>query len=381
MLHFKRLFVFILSGLCVLVLFMFVFQFKISASADMGYNPNYIYSVDTNCDNPSSISALIDKIELNAIDNNGDEIDVSRISVNDAKDYYDNVLNQPNGASRRLGTYNIRFRCYDNYGNYGDFLLKVNVIDTTAPTVDTERSKLVYVFNRKEINNYTYNMIYNGIVASDNHDYLLIKEFVDDDIDLSKEFGVNTYGIIIKDNSGNQTIVNVEIEIIDNVGPKVEAARTYLRLEASNNIISDSELIEDYFKIEALDEEENQMILVEAIENEYISADDLESYKNGMFARIAGTVIQDNYSKQVVLDARAIELLPPPELRDDPEENKRVELHLHTKMSTMDGVSNIEQYCELAEHMGHKAIAITDHFVGNFRFFYDFCRDFAFWID
>ena len=102
-------------------------------------------------------------------------------------------------------------------------------------------------------------------------------------------------------------------------------------------------------------------INVKAIENEYISAEDLESYKNGMFARIAGTITQDRYSKQMVLDARAIELLPPPELRNDPEETKRVELHLHTKMSTMDGVSNIEQYCELAEHMGHKAIAITDH--------------------
>ena len=102
-------------------------------------------------------------------------------------------------------------------------------------------------------------------------------------------------------------------------------------------------------------------INVKAIENEYISAEDLESYKNGMFARIAGTVTLDKFSKKPVLDARAIELLPPPELRDDPEKEKRVELHLHTKMSTMDGVSDIGKYCELAAHMGHKAIAITDH--------------------
>ncbi|MEY3431871.1 MAG: hypothetical protein RIS53_769, partial [Bacillota bacterium] len=36
-------------------------------------------------------------------------------------------------------------------------------------------------------------------------------------------------------------------------------------------------------------------------------------------------------------------------------------LHLHTKMSTMDGVGDIDAYCALAKHMGHEAIAITDH--------------------
>lgn len=102
-------------------------------------------------------------------------------------------------------------------------------------------------------------------------------------------------------------------------------------------------------------------INVKAMENEYISAEDLESYRNGMFARIAGYVSIDKYSKQPTIEAQAIELLPPPELRKDEEENKRVELHLHSKMSVMDGVTAIEKYVELAKHMGHKAIAITDH--------------------
>ena len=102
-------------------------------------------------------------------------------------------------------------------------------------------------------------------------------------------------------------------------------------------------------------------INVKAMEGDYISADDLESYKNGMFARIAGYMTMDKFTKQPVLEARAIELLPPPELRTDNEEQKRVELHLHTKMSIMDGVTNFKTYCELAKNMGHKAIAITDH--------------------
>jgi len=102
-------------------------------------------------------------------------------------------------------------------------------------------------------------------------------------------------------------------------------------------------------------------INVKAMESEYITAEDIESYKNGMFARIAGFVGKDRYTGQIVLDAKAIELLPPPELRKDNEEKKRVELHLHTKMSIMDGVTDIEKYVQLAKSMGHTAIAITDH--------------------
>ena len=102
-------------------------------------------------------------------------------------------------------------------------------------------------------------------------------------------------------------------------------------------------------------------ISLKIIENEYISASDIESLKNGMFARVAGYVTTDKFTKQLVLEARAIQLLPPPELRKDEEENKRVELHLHTKMSVNDGVGDIDKYCALAKAMGHKAIAITDH--------------------
>lgn len=45
------------------------------------------------------------------------------------------------------------------------------------------------------------------------------------------------------------------------------------------------------------------------------------------------------------------------EITEDP----RVELHLHTKFSAMDGTGDISDYCATAKEMGMKAIAITDH--------------------
>jgi DNA polymerase-3 subunit alpha (Gram-positive type) len=59
----------------------------------------------------------------------------------------------------------------------------------------------------------------------------------------------------------------------------------------------------------------------------------------------------DRYQK---IESRDVEIL-------DEEEVRRVELHTHTKMSTMDGVSEAKDYIKLASKWKWDAIAITDH--------------------
>lgn len=54
-------------------------------------------------------------------------------------------------------------------------------------------------------------------------------------------------------------------------------------------------------------------------------------------------------------------VLDPDPLPTDDEVEKRVELHLHTKFSEMDGVNSIYDYVNFAKSLGHKALAITDH--------------------
>ena len=102
-------------------------------------------------------------------------------------------------------------------------------------------------------------------------------------------------------------------------------------------------------------------IPLKILENEHDSADFIETLKNEMWVRVLGYVQRDPYKNTIVIDVRAITPIEGPELRKDEEPEKRVELHLHTKMSSMDGVTSVENYIKLAKNMGHKALAITDH--------------------
>lgn len=89
--------------------------------------------------------------------------------------------------------------------------------------------------------------------------------------------------------------------------------------------------------------------------------------KGGMWVRVKGNVEYDTYARDTVINAREVEVIPSPKIRQDNSEKKRVELHVHTKMSAMDGIGSISEYAARAAYWGHKAIAITDH--GNVQSF------------
>ncbi|MEW9093900.1 MAG: PolC-type DNA polymerase III [Clostridiaceae bacterium] len=86
----------------------------------------------------------------------------------------------------------------------------------------------------------------------------------------------------------------------------------------------------------------------------------LEEIKEGLYCKIRGEAIYDNYAREVVIMARDIIKLNKIMKMDNAEE-KRVELHLHTRMSAMDAMTSAENLIKRAAKWGHSAIAITDH--------------------
>ncbi|MBB6630199.1 PolC-type DNA polymerase III [Clostridium algidicarnis] len=86
----------------------------------------------------------------------------------------------------------------------------------------------------------------------------------------------------------------------------------------------------------------------------------LENIKTGLHCKIKGEVTNDPYAKEIVIMVRNIVKVPKIE-RMDTNDEKRVELHLHSTMSAMDAITPIGKLVERAAKWGHKAIAITDH--------------------
>ena len=95
--------------------------------------------------------------------------------------------------------------------------------------------------------------------------------------------------------------------------------------------------------------------------NAYDCDGGIKSALKGAYVKVKGEVQYDKYAKEIVIMSRNIVKADRPPARMDTSEEKRVELHLHTTMSTMDAVTGMKEYVKRAAKWGHKAIAVTDH--------------------
>ena len=82
--------------------------------------------------------------------------------------------------------------------------------------------------------------------------------------------------------------------------------------------------------------------------------------KDGKTVLVRGAINMDTYMHTYLINARAVTEIEKIEKQDNAPE-KRVELHLHTNMSAMDGMTSAKELVSRAIAWGHKAIAITDH--------------------
>lgn len=88
-----------------------------------------------------------------------------------------------------------------------------------------------------------------------------------------------------------------------------------------------------------------------------------EKLAPGTFIRLKGSTVIDRYDHELTIGS-VFGIMKIPDFttsRMDHAPMKRVELHCHTKMSDMDGVSDVKDILKRAMSWGHKALAITDH--------------------
>ena len=85
--------------------------------------------------------------------------------------------------------------------------------------------------------------------------------------------------------------------------------------------------------------------------------------KTGAFLKIKGVTVNDTFDRELTIGS-VVGVMKIPDFttaRMDNSPRKRVELHCHTKMSDMDGVSDVKDIIKRAKKWGHRALAITDH--------------------
>ena len=128
----------------------------------------------------------------------------------------------------------------------------------------------------------------------------------------------------------------------------------------------------DIFKIDSR-ELRNKKIIITILFTDYTSSVKIKIMKDAVSAHkllgklskgqtilCVGKQKHDEYEKDYVYEPYSICVVKKEE-REDTADKKRVELHLHTALSEMDGMSPPKDVIARAAKWGHKAIAITDH--------------------
>jgi len=88
--------------------------------------------------------------------------------------------------------------------------------------------------------------------------------------------------------------------------------------------------------------------------------DKVARIKVGMNVKVRGECLYDSYAREISVNVRDM-VEAEKEEREDTAPEKRVELHMHTNMSTMDALTPAEDLIARAAKWGHPAVAVTDH--------------------
>ncbi len=88
--------------------------------------------------------------------------------------------------------------------------------------------------------------------------------------------------------------------------------------------------------------------------------DKVDRLRVGMTVKLRGECLYDTFARELSISVRDL-VETEKEEREDTAEEKRVELHMHTNMSTMDALTDVKDLIDRAVRWGHPAVAVTDH--------------------
>ncbi len=170
-----------------------------------------------------------------------------------------------------------------------------------------------------------------------------------DDLSLKKlkEIPYDNYEVTKKQNQGESLVYKFHVTVVETEIRKLKDGK-YTLLQMT------------------LEDETDAILAKKFLYNQEIT--EAEKIQPGTNLKIIAEVQYDTYAADVVLMLKNFEIVDKENedqenalfTRQDKAENKRVELHVQTKLSNMDGVGEIKDYVALAKSFGHKAIAVTD---------------------
>lgn len=179
----------------------------------------------TNIDKPYTIEEIMDIADIKAYDDY--DGDLTKDITYDAKDYLDNI--------NKTGTYEIIFKVTNSSGVEVSYILKVVILDITPPTINGP-DELSYSYTKRiELND-----ILKEYEVSDNYDDDIKLEISAVDKFENNKPGNYKIKLKAKDSSGNETIKNITINIIDDQKPIIiDEINDIIQINYKDNITNE----------------------------------------------------------------------------------------------------------------------------------------------
>lgn len=268
--------------------------------------------------------------------------------------YYSFILNNFRGAPAFEGLKRIKLVLENNK-------IIINCTKSQKYILDEIKSKLIDFYNKKGIR-FDINIISNEVDVE--------KEILK--LDEAKE------KVVQKELEKARQIANEQQENKEEKIIPIKKSKFAYEEVKMNELRSDDQNVSitgKVFKVEITSIRNNKniyvfyvtddtdSICVKIFENSKFTKEDLDKVKEGTYVNFKGNMSFDRFSNDDVFLVNQFTILDTPtdKIRIDSEPTKRVELHLHTNMSAMDGINTITDYCKQAAKWGHTAIGLTDH--------------------